>query len=162
VPQPPRRLRPAAPRAALSAFLLALALFVATMPTVEAARAWCRTDPVVLIGGQLADVFVMAPPTAPLKVTGPNQVVITVPTGVPAKLVLKDLGFGRGEVVTFKESDRLRVTEDGIELIVKVYVPARDDAMPVRVEFAPRIVGILRPASAEGTANQWITLKTRF
>ena len=45
---------------------------------------------------------------------------------------------------------------------IEAYVPATDDAMPVRVEFAPRAVGILWPASAEGTANEWITLRTTF
>jgi hypothetical protein len=74
--------------------------------------------------------------------------------------VLKDLGFGKGEEVTFQESAKLKATEDGIEVVVKVMVPASEDDMPVRVEFAPRVVGVLQPASAEGTANEWVTLRT--
>jgi hypothetical protein len=113
-----------------------------------------------LIDGAIADVFVSAPLTAPLKVTGPTEVVITVPEGVETAVVLTDLGFGRGETVTFKESARLRRTADGVQLKVAVRVPARDDEMPVRVEFAPRILGILWPDSAEGTANDWVVLRT--
>jgi hypothetical protein len=29
------------------------------------------------------------------------------------------------------------------------------------VEFAPRILGLLAPTSAEGTANRWIELEAR-
>jgi hypothetical protein len=52
------------------------------------------------------------------------------------------------------------MTGDRIELRIKVRVPARSDAMPIRVEFAPRVVGILQPAAAEGNANEWISLRT--
>jgi hypothetical protein len=54
------------------------------------------------------------------------------------------------------------VTDNGIEVLVEVFVPATDDEMPVRVEFAPRILGILWPASAEGTANSWVRLRTEL
>ncbi len=156
--------RPTVACAALGLVLaLVLALVVlALAPARDTAAAvqWCRTDPVVSIGGDVADIFVAAPFDAPLKVTGPNQVVVVVPNGVPAHLVLKDLGFGKGEEVTFQESAKLKATEDGIEVVVKVMVPASEDDMPVRVEFAPRVVGVLQPASAEGTANEWVTLRT--
>jgi hypothetical protein len=144
----------------LVAVLVVGAILGQVAPSAGAMRMWCRTDPVVAIDGDLADVFVSGPLEAPTLVTGPNQIVITVPEGVHAKLVASTLGFGFGEVVTFEESRRLRATARGIELKVAVYVPATDDAMPVLVEFAPRIVGILQPASAEGTANAWVTLRT--
>jgi hypothetical protein len=134
--------------------------FALTVQSGGAVKGWCRTDPIVMINGQLADVFVSAPLTAALKVTGPTQVNITVPVGVNAKLVLADLGFGKGEVVTFTESSTLRKTVQGVEVIVAVYVPATDGAMPVRVEFAPRLVGLLAPTRAEGTANAWVSLKS--
>jgi hypothetical protein len=137
----------------------AVALTPALAPRgADAARAWCRTDPIIAIDGHLTDVFIDGPLTAPLKVTGPNQIVVTTPLGVPAWLVLSDLGFGRGHVVTFEKSDRLQVTDDGIEVKVRVYVPARDDSMPVRLNFSPRLLGILWPERAEGTANEWISL----
>ena len=153
----------ARPRAlALRALLLALLLMPVVADGATATRAWCRTDPVVRIKGDLADVFVAGPLTAPLQVTGPNEIVVTVPRGVKASLVLNDLGFGQGNTVTFKRSRRLRVTRNGMEVRIKVRVPATDGDMPVRVEFAPRVVGVLSPASAEGTANEWITLRTTF
>ena len=46
-------------------------------------------------------------------------------------------------------------------LEVAVYVPAKED-LAIGVEFAPRVVGILSPARADGFANQWITLATQL
>lgn len=154
-----RRSRPG--KAAAALILVAVALLVAA-PGAGALRSWCRSDPVIRIDGDLADIFVAAPFRAPLRVTGPTEVVVTVPKGVDTRLVLRDPGFGRGVNVAFEHSRRLEVSDRGIEVQVRVLVPADDDTMPVRVEFAPRVVGVLRPASAEGTANHWITLRTRF
>ena len=64
-----------------------------------------------------------------------------------------------GEAV---ESGDLRATGDGIEVKIRAFVPASDDDMPVRLEFAPRIVGLLDPARADGVANTWITVHTRI
>jgi hypothetical protein len=101
------------------------------------------------------------PSTAPLQVTGPTKVVVSVPVGVDAELILTDLGFGRGWDVTIEESRRLRNHRiHGTEVMVSVYVPARPDKMAIQVEYAPRIVGILNPASVEGTSNSWVHLKT--
>ena len=149
--------RAAARLLGLSALALPAGL---TVREADAATAWCRTDPIVVINDVIVDIFVSAPLTAPLKVTGPTQVEVTVPVGVKAWTLLTDLGFGRGEVVTYKQSDRLRVRNGVVEVKVRVYVPSRDSSMPVRVEFAPRILGILNPDSAQGTANSWVALTT--
>ena len=144
--------------------LLALTLmsvaFVAMVPSASAARAWCRTDPIVLINGTLADVFVSGPLLAPLTVTGSTKLVITVPEGVKGHVILTDLGFLRGYNVVISQSSELEQTSKGVEVRIAVYVPARDSRMPVKVEFAPRLLGLLWTDSAEGTANQWITLDT--
>jgi hypothetical protein len=151
------------PRRPLCSTLVLLAFtFALTVQGAAAGRGWCRTDPIVSIDDRLADVFVAAPPEALLLVTGPNQIVVTVPVGVRASLVIADVGFGKGDVVSFRESSRLRRTKTGIQVVIRVYVPATDPTMPVRVEFARGIVGILAPASAEGTANKWISLKTKL
>jgi hypothetical protein len=142
--------------------LVVAGLALAAATEVGAIKNWCRTDPVVAIDGELADIFVAAPVEAPTLVTGPNEVVVIVPRGVPARVILNDLGFGKGTETAVEESRALRETEHGIEVVIKVRVPARDDDMPVRVEFAPRVVGILWPESAEGVANEWITLRTEF
>jgi len=156
-PQPPQRLTRRAALRTLGASALAVPAALG-LRNADAARAWCRTDPLVLIDGTIVDIFVLGPLTAPLKVTGPTEVVVTVPVGVSASLVLMDLGFGRGEVVSFAESAEPTKDDRGIQVKVDVRVPARDKSMPVRVEFAPRIIGILWPTSAEGTANRWISL----
>jgi hypothetical protein len=115
-----------------------------------------------VIDGDLADVFVSAPVDAPLKVTGPTEIVINVPKKVSAGLILAGVGFARGEDVTFDTSSRLKSTQLGIEVRIDVFVPSTDDSMPVRVEFSPRVVGILNPASAEGFANTWVSVSTEF
>ena len=57
------------------------------------------------------------------------------------------------------QSPRLWVTQDWIQVSIKAFVPANDDEMPVDVEFAPRVVGLLAPDRAQGLANDWIVLK---
>jgi len=112
-----------------------------------------------MIDGDVADVFVSAPPDAPLKVSGPTRIVVSTPPGVDAVLIASTLGFGRGEVVEFAQSPSLKVGPEGIELRIRVSVPATDDEMPVLVEFAPRVVGVLAPVAAQGTANDWISVR---
>jgi hypothetical protein len=148
-------------RLLIAILLLMLALLLPATPA-GATKSWCRSDPLVLIDGEFADIFVSGPPEAPLVVTGPTQIVVRVPRGVAASLVVADLGFGRGTEVSFAESRALRVTEHGIEVRIDVYVPAEDDTMPIRVEFAPRIIGILWPSQVEGAANEWVTLDVTF
>jgi hypothetical protein len=144
----------------LLVFTLVTLAFVVMAPGTSAARAWCRTDPIVVIDGTLADVFVSGPLLAPLKVTGPTKMIVTVPEGVKAHMILHDLGFLRGYDSKFQYSSELQKTDKGTEIRVEVYVPARDSRMPIKVEFSPRLLGILAPEGVEGTANQWITLET--
>jgi hypothetical protein len=129
--------------------------------TAAASRGWCRSDPFIAIEGVVVDIFCTAPLEAPLYVTGPTEIVVSVPVGVSAALVVAGVGFGRGEVVHFKEANRLKQSADGIELEVGVYVPANRE-LPIGVEFARNLVGILTPTTAEGVTNQWITLPKRL
>ena len=141
----------------------ALAPLLALAPrTAAALRSWCRTDPLLEVGGELADLAVFGPPRAALLVTGPTRVVVAVPPGVDARLVARDPGFGKDWSFAFERSRRLEATDRGIEVRVAVYVPATDGRMRVRVEFAPVGAGLLAPASAAGTANDWIVLRTRL
>ena len=151
---------PGRPRGSWAVFLAIMALIVAT-GAVDARPAWCRSDPVVEIGGEVADIFVSAPPEAPTLVTGATRIVVTVPKGVSKRLILADPGFGKGTKVSFDKSKRLRATPTGIEVRVWVYVPASDDDMPVRVEFASRVDEVLAPVGAEGRANRPIKLRTK-
>ena len=141
--------------------VLALSLMV---PSSTASRSvgWCRSDPVVKIGDDVVDIFLSAPANAPLKVTGPNEIIVIIPDTLSGSVVAETQGFGKGEKVTIVESPKLQVTEKGIEVKIKVFVPVNNYKMRVHVEFAPRVVGVLAPDRKKGFANDWIVLKTRF
>jgi len=134
-------------------------LMVLSVSGTAAGVGWCRTDPVIMVDGAVADVFVSAPLDAPLKVTGATRIVVTTPPEVHAVLIASTLGFGRGEIVEFEQSPSLKLGAGDTDLRIQVFVPATDDAMPVLVEFAPRILGILAPVTVEGTANDWISVR---
>ena len=140
--------------------LAVLALASTAQSTEALSVGWCRSDPVVAIDGNLADVFVAIPLGSVQKVSGATEIVITTPEGVSAVLIASGVGYGYGELVTFAQSPALRVTPQGIQLLIEVYLPATLNSVPMRVEFAPRVVGVLSPAVAEGTANKWISLRT--
>ena len=146
--------------------LAALALPAALVPRAAAAtHGWCRTDPIVRIDGQTADILLSSHLEMRLLATGPAEVVVAVPTGVSARLVATDPGFGgNGYDVRFEESGRLDDDEQVLEVRIKVYAPALDGlhgALPVRVDFTPRGDGRLVPGRAIGLANEWVTLRTR-
>jgi hypothetical protein len=144
-----------------SAVVMALGAATANFQTSLAGRGWCRSDPLITIEGVPADIFCTARLTALLSVNGPTEIVVSVPVGVSTALVLAGPGFGWGEEVRFEETDRLQRSESSVDLEVAVYVPAKED-LAIGVEFAPRVVGILSPARADGFANQWITLATQL
>jgi hypothetical protein len=143
-------------------FVVLAVSLIAPSGTALGRVGWCRSDPVVKIGDAVADIFLSAPANAPLKVTGPNEIVIIIPDTLSGAVLVETPGFGQGEKVSIVQSPDLRVTKDGIEVTIKARVPANDNKMPVKVEFAPRVVGLLAPDRAEGVANDWIVLKTRF
>lgn len=133
---------------------------LATGPSAQAGKGWCRVDPVVIIDGQVTDIFVGSDPSALLTTTGPIQIVVTVPAEMSATHVISDLGFGRGYDFSIVESSQLVATADSVPVDVEVYVPATGDALPVSVYFAPRLLGLLQPASTDGHANAWVELTT--
>jgi len=135
-------------------------------PEADAARGWCQADPVIIVDGQLADVFVGSSPDMLPKATGPIKMEITIPTGSTGKVVLTDLGFLRGYSITFKHSSSLTKTKSHTQVKVRVYAPAASSQLPVTVTFAPRSLGsslgeILFGKSNTGTSNQWVSLTTR-
>ena len=138
--------------------LLALLLLVTTAPA-GAIIGWCSKDPVVQIGGQRANIWVSAPNQILEAVTGPTLVRIAVPEGVPTALIATDDGFGWDPAydVQFVESDRLEVTNLGIEVKVTVRVPADAD-LPVVVDIADRAGVVL--ASGTGVTNSPIVTRT--
>src|SRR5215211_5066829 len=73
----------------------------------SAARGWCRLDPVIMVDGQLADVFIGSNLEMLLTSTGPLQVEIIIPNGSTGFVVLTDLGFLKGYNIVFKHSSSL-------------------------------------------------------
>lgn len=142
---------------ALALSVLALAL---TAPGVGAGVGWCPEDPVVAIDGEIGDIIYSVMFDDLPKVNGPTRIVVITPVGVAVKLAIAGAGYGYGEHVSFAESKSLKVTSQGIEVWIKVHVPASVDELPVRVEFAPHVVGVLEPATVEGTTNDWVSLRT--
>jgi hypothetical protein len=129
----------------------------------SAGRAWCRTDPVVMIDGQLADVFVSSDLKMLTQATGPVKMRIYVPEGSQGLVVLTDVGFARGYDIDFIETSELTRRKGKTPVVVKVYAPAKDSSLPVSVNYAPRALGsslkdILFGMTADGNANEWITL----
>ncbi len=144
------------------AWILALGILLTSgTPDVAAGRGWCRADPLLLINGATADVWVGSTLQALLDTTGPIRLVVTTPEGVQAQHVISDLGFGRGYDISIGTSPDLEWSSEGIELEIAVWVPARSE-LPVTVEFVPRVLGILWPASASGSTNSWVMVQTMF
>lgn len=152
-------------RVALS-LVAALILSVAVGgPRAEAARGWCMADPLIMVDGQLADVFVYSDPAMLLKASGPIKMVITIPTNSKGAVILTDLGFLRGYEITFKHSSALKKTRTHTQVQVSVYAPNSGAKLPIKVTFYPRTLtsglgDILFGKSATGLSNSWVTLNT--
>ena len=125
-----------------------------------AARHWCKTDPAVLIDGQLANILVMVPVPQLLEVDGATEIRLTIPAASEAVMVSPGVGFGYGENLTILKSSSLTRSATHIDIIVEVLVPGSNALLPVKVEFAPRGLGILNPIAREGYADRWITMTT--
>ena len=134
------------------------------LQSAGAARGWCLADPVIMVDGQLADVFVSSDVSMLLSARGPIQLAVEIPSGSSGSLVLTDLGFGHGYRVSFVESSDLVRDASHTQVRVSVYAPATK-SLPVQVTFAPRALNaglraILIGATAEGSSNTWIGLTT--
>ena len=149
-------------------------LFVATAVTglgaafrlnqTEAARGWCLADPIVLIDGQLSDIFVQSDLAMLTTATGPLKMLITLPTNSTGSVVLTDVGYLRGYDITFKHSASLKKTKRHTQVQVSVYAPSSRD-LPVTVNFAPRnlsrgVIALLVAEYESGSSNSWVRLTT--
>jgi hypothetical protein len=140
--------------------LVVLAMMMLAAPA-SAGRAWCAADPVAVVDGKVADIKVASSLDALFEVTGPNKLVLVVPEGVNGWFLLSDLGFGRGYNLDVEHSSDLQKTWRGTEIMIKVYVPAKDDSLPVTVTYRPHLLGLLnltKAASVSGSSNEWLTL----
>jgi hypothetical protein len=162
VPDAPRRTR----RDALCKLgLVAVALPVVLRPgPAGATRGWCKTDPIVEIGGETADISLSSYEEMIDLASGPAKIIVTVPDGVSTDLISTDQGFGgHGYNVRFRQSSDLACSRQALEVRVRVLAPARDkadDPLPLRVTFTPLDYGRLVAAEAQGVANSWVVLRT--
>jgi hypothetical protein len=146
--------------------LLSLLTSVMSAPHAEAGIAWCRVDPVVLIDGQLADVFVASTLAMHVKATGPVELVIRIPEGSTGVVILSDTGFGlKGYRINFVSDPTLTRTNLRSPVRVSAFAPSSDSTLPVEVTFAPRSLGfgllpILFGMSAAGYSNSWVTVSS--
>jgi hypothetical protein len=96
--------------------------------------------------------------------TGPAQIVVTVPAGIPTRFVASDPGFGHlGYDVRFAESRELLANDHFVEAQVEVYTPAADPPdgpLPLYVTFTPRGGGSPVSNEAQGLSNQWVSLRS--
>lgn len=150
----------------LFTFLAVLVLSVSVAaPQADAARGWCKVDPVIMVDGQLADVFVGSTPEMLLQATGPIKMEILIPKGSKGSVILMDAGFLRGYDIKFIQSSKLTKTRTHTQVKVRVYAPSKT-SLPVTVTFAPRtlsssLVQILLGTSVDGVSNSWVTLTTK-
>ena len=147
------------PGRALLALLLAAAVLLLLAPDAAAFRQWCRTDPIVRIGGKTVNIFVSSDPAILGRALGPTEVVIGVPKGVATEVIMTDDGFGYGETVRFVQTPKPRSKKGTgpIDVAVGAFVPAADGTLPVLVEFIPQDGA--PPVTVEGLTNTWITLR---
>jgi hypothetical protein len=147
----------------IASFIL---LSAVSAQSASAARGWCKVDPVIVVDGQLADVYIGSTISMLLQATGPINLEITIPNGSTGSVILNDLGFLHGYNVVFKHSSALTRTAQHTQIRVRVYAPASSSDLPVTVTIAPRtltssLLQILVGTSADGYANSWVTLTTK-
>lgn len=131
---------------------------------VGATRGWCKADPIVELGGQIADISLSSYEEMLDLATGPAKIVVTVPSGVSTRLVSTDAGFGgHGYHVRFRKSRELANTNQVLEVRIRVHAPALDEPegpLPLKVTFTPLDYDRLIAGEAQGRANTWIVLQT--
>lgn len=124
----------------------------------DAARGWCRADPLFKIGNYTFDVVVSSKVAMLTSATGPVKLTVYVPQGVNAMHLISDLGFGHGYDVSVRTSSTLKATKNSIGVKVVVNAPAKDTTLPVTVHMTSLSTEVLVSYStASGTANDTIT-----
>jgi hypothetical protein len=126
----------------------------------SASKGWCRSDPAFLVGDRVVDVVLGSDPAMLAAATGPIELVLAVPVGVPASLLAADAGFGYGYTIAIREAADLLATTEGAQLRIAALAPATDDRLPVTIYFTSLDAdGSLTQKEATGAANGWITLQ---
>ncbi len=134
-----------------------IALLMVAAPA-SAGVSWCRSDPIIMVDGQVANILVSKDANHKAKITGATLLVVEVPSGSDYRLIDMDNGFGFGYQITFVENSNLVSKNGFVEVRVKVMVPADDSSLPVRVELQPQ--GKVKSFNKVGSANEWFATGT--
>ena len=135
----------------LAPLIPVLAILAMNIPS-HAALTWCKSDPIVLLGGTQVQVLVGVADGYTQYVNGPVQVTIYDPKPIPDVLTFADSGFnGYGETVRFYNSGG---NSNPFPANFQVTVPVDTTQIaasnvPVQVEVIPSNGGSM---SAVGTA----------
>lgn len=114
---------------------LALAPALLRPEPVGATRVWCRTDPLFQVGYKLVDVTIGTYDDMFLSATGPVQIVLTTPPGVPVRLLYADNGFGYGYAISYATDPALTGGMTNPQVHVQVVAPSTE-ALPVSVYYS--------------------------
>ena len=144
--------------------ILLLAL-VLNSQLVEAGRLWCKADPVVSIDDRIVSISLAIPLEYLLLVDGPTIIEITVPESVDRLVVVNDVGFLRGSIITFKHGG---VVQDGqIPVRIEASVSINDAALAPSEDVPLEIMALtdgLMLKTVRGTTKgttMTFTLKSR-
>jgi hypothetical protein len=146
----------------------------------QAARSWCRTDPVFTLDGYFGRVYVLADANERHFNNSSGDILIEHPKDVATNVVWEDPNgyLGQGISTNFAINEQLQKHIDYMDVVIKCKIPAARDDMVIRVEWAPgpvtwkrkrrrrgRGFGPRQPMPnpiqtfAEGYANQWILVQ---
>ncbi len=101
---------------------IALLLALVGAPVTDAGRLWCRVDPIVTIDDRVVDISLAIPLQYLWLVNGPTVIEITVPAGVDRQLVLNDVGFGHGSIVTFRDGGTVQDNQIPVTITASVSI----------------------------------------
>jgi hypothetical protein len=119
-------------RARLVAGAIGLVALLLSVSPANAGWMWCAKDPVVRLDGTSVQILVAVPQELQTAVTGPIQVVISVPAGVSTELVSTDAGFNDfGETVRFVTDPNLPKIGNLFIAQVRVTLPTAAGAPPL-------------------------------
>ena len=142
----------------LSAPVIGLMVFLLVAAPAFSARAWCRRDPVFTVASVQVNVVIAIPEEHQPHVNGPLKVILYVPVGVVANVILIDEGFnGLSEEVLIVPSRKLRASARGNQIQVAATVPATRNDVPVSLQVIPAVG---RSATIYGKTNAEVSVNT--
>jgi hypothetical protein len=134
--------------------LIALLLLLGALPAyVSAGVDYCQNDPILMVGPAKVTILVGVDNSRLQDVTGPIQVVVTVPKGAPTQVIFVSQ-WPLAEVVSVVESAKDVYNPIGTNSVsTKVYVPGRGGSIPIQTQiFSTHGKSIV----VYGASNTWL------